>query len=243
MLRRAGVRGARTATALTKVDPRPRAAAGLPRHARHAGHDRLLRPARRRQAAAGARRSSSPARPARSAPSSGRSRRSRAAARSASPAARRSAAASSTSSASTPAIDYKSRGRPTRRCGSTAPTASTSTSTTSAARSSTPRCARLARGARVVICGASPSTTRPTGMQRPDELHVAARQPREHDRLRRVRLRRPLRRGGARDGAAGWPPGKLKSREDVVEGLERFPDALLELFRGENLGKLVLKVG
>ena len=41
----------------------------------------------------------------------------------------------------------------------------------------------------------------------------------------------------------GWmAQGKLKSREDIVEGLETFPEALLKLFKGENLGKLVLKV-
>jgi len=28
----------------------------------------------------------------------------------------------------------------------------------------------------------------------------------------------------------------------VVEGLETFPDALLKLFKGENTGKLVLKI-
>jgi NADPH-dependent curcumin reductase CurA len=36
--------------------------------------------------------------------------------------------------------------------------------------------------------------------------------------------------------------GKLKAKEDVVEGLETFPETLLKLFRGENLGKLVIKV-
>jgi NADPH-dependent curcumin reductase CurA len=42
---------------------------------------------------------------------------------------------------------------------------------------------------------------------------------------------------------AGWmAAGKLKSREDIVEGLETFPDALLKLFKGENTGKLVLKI-
>ena len=42
---------------------------------------------------------------------------------------------------------------------------------------------------------------------------------------------------------AGWmAAGKLKSREDVVEGLETFPETLLKLFKGENIGKLVLKV-
>jgi hypothetical protein len=34
----------------------------------------------------------------------------------------------------------------------------------------------------------------------------------------------------------------MKSREDVVRGLETFPEALLKLFRGENFGKLVLQV-
>ena len=46
----------------------------------------------------------------------------------------------------------------------------------------------------------------------------------------------------ARD-MAGWiGAGKLKTREDIVTGLETFPDTLLKLFRGENFGKLVLKV-
>jgi len=41
----------------------------------------------------------------------------------------------------------------------------------------------------------------------------------------------------------GWlASGELKSREDIVEGLENFPDTLLKLFSGENFGKLVLKV-
>ena len=36
--------------------------------------------------------------------------------------------------------------------------------------------------------------------------------------------------------------GKLKSREHIVEGLETFPETLMKLFKGENFGKLVLKV-
>ena len=36
--------------------------------------------------------------------------------------------------------------------------------------------------------------------------------------------------------------GTFKSKEDVVEGLETFPEALLMLFEGKNFGKLVLKV-
>ncbi len=42
---------------------------------------------------------------------------------------------------------------------------------------------------------------------------------------------------------AGWlASGKIKSREDTVEGFEHFPDTLLRLFSGENTGKQVLKV-
>ena len=42
---------------------------------------------------------------------------------------------------------------------------------------------------------------------------------------------------------AGWmAAGKLKSREDIVEGLATFPETLLKLFKSENTGKLMLKV-
>jgi NADPH-dependent curcumin reductase len=42
---------------------------------------------------------------------------------------------------------------------------------------------------------------------------------------------------------ANWMAvGKLKSREDIVEGLHTFPETLLKLFKGENTGKLMLKV-
>ena len=49
--------------------------------------------------------------------------------------------------------------------------------------------------------------------------------------------------GEAAKEMAGWmASGQLKSREDIVEGLETFPDTLQKLFTGENTGKLVLKV-
>jgi NADPH-dependent curcumin reductase CurA len=42
---------------------------------------------------------------------------------------------------------------------------------------------------------------------------------------------------------AAWAAaGKLKSREEIVEGLAAFPEALLKLFKSENSGKLMLKV-
>ena len=36
--------------------------------------------------------------------------------------------------------------------------------------------------------------------------------------------------------------GSFKTREDIVEGLENFPQTLLMLFEGRNFGKLILKV-
>jgi len=37
--------------------------------------------------------------------------------------------------------------------------------------------------------------------------------------------------------------GKLKSKEDIYEGIENFHETFLRLFSGEKMGKLVLKVG
>jgi hypothetical protein len=36
--------------------------------------------------------------------------------------------------------------------------------------------------------------------------------------------------------------GTVKSRETVVEGLENTPDAFLGLFKGENTGKMLVKL-
>lgn len=42
---------------------------------------------------------------------------------------------------------------------------------------------------------------------------------------------------------AGWiQSGELKVKDHIVEGIETFPDTLMMLFKGENFGKLVLKV-
>ena len=36
--------------------------------------------------------------------------------------------------------------------------------------------------------------------------------------------------------------GSFKSKEDIVQGLDTFPQSLLMLFEGKNFGKLVLQV-
>jgi len=36
--------------------------------------------------------------------------------------------------------------------------------------------------------------------------------------------------------------GKLKSRETIVKGLEKAPEAINMLFRGDNIGKLIVEL-
>jgi hypothetical protein len=41
----------------------------------------------------------------------------------------------------------------------------------------------------------------------------------------------------------GWmAAGKLKSREHIVDGIQTFPETLLKLYHGENIGKLAIRV-
>ena len=42
---------------------------------------------------------------------------------------------------------------------------------------------------------------------------------------------------------AGWiGSGDIKVKDHIVKDIETFPDTLMMLFKGENFGKLVLKV-
>ena len=102
--------------------------------------------------------------------------------------------------------------------------------------------AQLARGARVVICGAISqynATSVPQGPKNYLSLLV-----------NRASMKGMVVFDYAKDfGTAakemgGWlASGELKTREDVVEGdISDFPDTLLKLFRGENTGKLILKL-
>jgi NADPH-dependent curcumin reductase CurA len=45
-----------------------------------------------------------------------------------------------------------------------------------------------------------------------------------------------------RDVGAGLRDGKIKYREDVVDGLENAPEAFIGLLKGRNFGKLLVKV-
>ena len=47
----------------------------------------------------------------------------------------------------------------------------------------------------------------------------------------------------ARARLAGWlADGRLKYREDVVDGIENAPSAFIGMLQGENLGKRIVKV-
>jgi NADPH-dependent curcumin reductase CurA len=100
---------------------------------------------------------------------------------------------------------------------------------------------RINRKARIVICGAISqynATSKPVGPANYMSLLV-----------NRARMEGMVvfdyadRYSVAIAELAGYlKDGRMKSREDVVRGLETFPETLLKLFRGENFGKLVLQV-
>lgn len=101
--------------------------------------------------------------------------------------------------------------------------------------------ARINRGARIVICGAI-SQYNNTGPVKGPSNYLSLL-------VNRATMKGMLvtdymqRYPEAVREMAGWmAQGKLKSREDIVEGLENFPEALLKLFTGENFGKLEIKV-
>jgi hypothetical protein len=102
---------------------------------------------------------------------------------------------------------------------------------------------RLARGARIVICGAVSQYNATDGMRGPANymsLLVA-----RASMIGMVVFDYAPRFADAAAEIAGWMrEGRLISREDVLDGgVSAFPDALLKLFAGENIGKLVLRVG
>jgi NADPH-dependent curcumin reductase CurA len=100
---------------------------------------------------------------------------------------------------------------------------------------------QLARGARIVICGAISQYNNTTPIKGPSNyLSLLVNRASMTGMLV---LDYAARYGEAGREMAGWmAAGKLKSREDIVEGFSTFPETLLKLFKGENVGKLVLKV-
>jgi NADPH-dependent curcumin reductase CurA len=102
---------------------------------------------------------------------------------------------------------------------------------------------RLARGARIVICGAVSQYNATEGPRGPNN-YLALLVARASMTGMVVFDYAPRYREAASELAAWISEGRLISREHVVEGgVHAFPDALLKLFAGENIGKLVLHVG
>jgi NADPH-dependent curcumin reductase CurA len=100
---------------------------------------------------------------------------------------------------------------------------------------------RIARGARVVICGAISQYNSTEPVKGPSNYLALLVQRASMKGM--VVLDYADRFAAAAREMAGWmAAGTLQSRQEVVSGLETFPDALLKLFRGENLGKLLLEV-
>ena len=100
---------------------------------------------------------------------------------------------------------------------------------------------RLAMHARIVICGAISQYNNTEPVKGPSNYLSLL--------VNRASMKGMVvfdfaaRYGEAVKEMAGWmKQGKLKSREDIAEGIENFPETLLKLFKGENTGKLVLKV-
>ena len=100
---------------------------------------------------------------------------------------------------------------------------------------------RINRKARIIVCGAISQYNNTTAVEGPKNyLSLLVNRARMEgivvfDYADRYHL-------AVAEMAGYLQEGRMKSKEDVVFGLETFPSALLRLFSGENFGKLVLEV-
>jgi NADPH-dependent curcumin reductase CurA len=95
--------------------------------------------------------------------------------------------------------------------------------------------------ARIVICGAISQYNNTTPVKGPSNYMSLL--------VNRARMEGMVvfdwapRYGEAIQAMGAWlAEGRLKSREDIVQGLETFPETLNKLFTGENFGKLLIQV-
>jgi NADPH-dependent curcumin reductase len=100
---------------------------------------------------------------------------------------------------------------------------------------------RINRKARIIICGAISQYNNTTAVQGPKNyLSLLVNRARMEgivvfDYADRYHLAIAEMAGYLKDG-------RMKSKEDVVAGINTFPETLMKLFNGENFGKLVLEV-
>ena len=100
---------------------------------------------------------------------------------------------------------------------------------------------RINRKARIVICGAISQYNNTTPIKGPaNYLSLLV----NRARMEGIVVFDNIDRFGIAVAELGayLKDGRMKSREDVVIGLDTFPETLLKLFNGENFGKLVLQV-
>ena len=100
---------------------------------------------------------------------------------------------------------------------------------------------RLARGARVIICGAISQYNATGEIKGPSNYLSLLVNSASMTGFVVSNYYARYAEGAAE--MAGWlASGKLISREDILDGIENFPTALLRLFSGENNGKQVLQI-
>ena len=101
--------------------------------------------------------------------------------------------------------------------------------------------AQLARRARVVICGAISQYNATDGVKGPSNYLSLLVQ---HASMTGFVVSDYFERAEeGRQALAEWlVGGELHSREDLVDGLESFPEAFIRLFTGEHNGKLMIRV-
>jgi hypothetical protein len=101
--------------------------------------------------------------------------------------------------------------------------------------------AQIRMKARIIICGAISQYNNTTPVKGPANYMSLL--------VNRARMEGMVvfdwepRYGEAIQAMSAWlAEGRLKSREDIVQGLETFPETLNKLFTGENFGKLLIQV-
>lgn len=101
--------------------------------------------------------------------------------------------------------------------------------------------ARLRKNARIVICGAISQYNNKEAIKGPSNYLSLLVNSATMTGIVVMDWGNRFKEGAAQMGQ--WMmEGKLKSKEDVYEGIENFYDTFLRLFSGEKMGKLVLKV-
>ena len=100
--------------------------------------------------------------------------------------------------------------------------------------------ARIARKARIIICGAISQYNSTEAIVGPrNYLSLLVNNARMEGFV--VFNYADRYAEGMKDMSTWLREGKIKSREDIVDGIETFPETLLKLFSGENFGKLMIK--